>query len=100
MSEFKSYGPAGTDVSRPPVMTLQQMLRCLLHITGSDQVVFLPTGRVRTFENMRQWAGWEPAMRETFDQWAESDDRKAIESAPLPIVGQSTAQFNSPRITL
>lgn len=100
MPEFKSYGPAGTDISRPPVMTLPVMKRCLLHITGSNQVIFLPTGRVRSFDDMRKWAGWTTSLRTIFDQWAASDDRKTIETAPLPIVGQSTAQFNSPRITL
>jgi len=95
MEQFKSYCLAGTDISRPPVLSADEMEAALLHVTDKNQIVYLPTGRIRSFDDMREWVGWTPDLRILFDAWAISNTRKTIERLTLPVMGHSTVEFKN-----
>jgi len=93
MEIYESYGPAGTDISRPPALSLDEMQAALLYVSETSQVIYLPTGRIRSFDDVREWIGWTPELRVLFDAWAISNTRKIAERLTLPVAGNSTVEF-------
>jgi len=92
MEIYRSYGPAGTDISRPPKLSSVQMNNRLLHVIDTGQVVYLPTGHIRSFDEMRQWTGWEPDLRDRFDAWALSNSRKVMLEFDAEAIRNMSAQ--------
>jgi len=99
MEHYKSYGPAGVEISRPPVMSIEQMQRCLLQVIDSNEIIYLPTGRIQSFDDMREWVGWTQELRPIFDTWAASNSKKAVSTRKW-VPGHSTCEFRFPDVTL
>ena len=78
---------------RPPVMDAVQMKRCLLHVTGTGEIVFLPHGRIFPFDEARAWIGWMPDLRVAFDAWFADPDRQQVEALKPPVLGRFTSEF-------
>lgn len=93
MKNPNKFGYSPASPCRPPVMDLTQMRRCLLHVTGTDEVVFLPHGRIFPFDEAAAWIGWLPETRRSFDVWFADPDRQQVAALTPPVLGRFTGEF-------